>query len=188
MEGQQTSVGVVSSRTGTALTTHPLVTKLQAAGAAVVGAAKLDALALSGPYQTASCKNSGNPGYPGRCLLGGAGAAAVVVASGKADLALGNDVGAEMLLAAACTGLCAFRATHATVDLSTMLRASDSIDCAAFITHDAASLPKVRVHHSGCCVTALGARSSLRMLCRCPRCPSPGSPPRRRVPLCSQVS
>lgn len=95
-----------------ATSSHPYVRKLLDSGATLCGAARIDATPPHTIAGCGTCRTVGNPGHPGRMVLGEHGAACALVAAGHASLALGVDSGGSMLLPAACMGLYALRASQ----------------------------------------------------------------------------
>jgi Asp-tRNA(Asn)/Glu-tRNA(Gln) amidotransferase A subunit family amidase len=77
-----------------------------------VGAARVDLLGISRAAPCQSIEQIRNPLCPGRTILGSNGALTALVAAGCASLGVGVDTGADLAVAAACSGLLAFRCSH----------------------------------------------------------------------------
>ena len=78
-------------------------------GATLRGASKVDVNRPHTATGCGTCRNVGNPGHPGRVVIGDHGAACALVASGEGSLAIGVDSSGGMLMSAACNGLYALR-------------------------------------------------------------------------------
>lgn len=89
-------------------TDHPVVKRLRAAGAVVVGLTRVPELCLWAMTDDAR-EVVGNPHRPGRTAGGSSGGSAAVVAAGHVALAHGNDGLGSLRGPAACTGIVAIK-------------------------------------------------------------------------------
>lgn len=87
---------------------HPVVKRLRAAGAVVVGLTRVPELCLWAMTDDAR-EVVGNPHRPGRTAGGSSGGSAAVVAAGHVALAHGNDGLGSLRGPAACTGIVAIK-------------------------------------------------------------------------------
>jgi amidase len=120
--------------------TAPVVARLLAAGAELVGMAKLDALAYSLVGNAGEGVAPHNSLHPDRFTGGSSSGSAAAVAGGLADLGLGSDTAGSIRVPAAACGLWSMRPTHGRVDTSGMLPLAPSFDSAAILARDPAVL------------------------------------------------
>ncbi len=118
----------------------PVVARLRAAGAALVGHTNLSEFAFSGvginphhgtPANVATVALDATPRIPGGSTSGGA----VSVACGAAWAALGSDTGGSIRIPAALHGLVGFKNTQALTPLAGSVPLSTTLDTACAITH-----------------------------------------------------
>jgi amidase len=117
-------------------TTAPAVERLLAAGAELVGMAKLDSLAYSLVGNAGEGAPPRNPRWPDRFTGGSSSGPASAVAGGLADLGLGSDTAGSMRVPAAACGLCSIRPTHATIASGGMLPLAPSFDTAGLFARE----------------------------------------------------
>lgn len=84
---------------------HPVVERLRAAGAVIVGLTNVPELCVFGTTDSRSAGITRNPWQPDRTPGGSSGGSAVAVAAGMVPIAHGNDGMGSIRIPAACTGL-----------------------------------------------------------------------------------
>ena len=84
---------------------HPVVRRLRAAGAVIVGLTNVPELCVFGTTDSASAGITRNPWQPDRTPGGSSGGSAAAVAAGLVPVAHGNDGMGSIRIPAACTGL-----------------------------------------------------------------------------------
>lgn len=104
VEGESTLAGSAATDTAAAATDHPVVRRLRAAGAVVVG---LTAVSELGLWSTTESEDriSRNPWNSARSTGGSSGGAAAAVAAGLVPVAYGNDGLGSLRIPAACCGV-----------------------------------------------------------------------------------
>lgn len=126
---------------------HPAVEALINGGAALIGAAHVDVLGISGAAPCQSVDRIGNPLCSGRVILGSNGALTALVAAGQASLGVGVDSGADVAVAASCAGLLAFRCSHGVCggeDSELVLMPSLTCSALTLVSSSSSVLTKVR--------------------------------------------
>lgn len=123
--------------------TAPLVARLQALGALVVGKTQMDELAYSLMGQNARYGTPENPAAPGRMPGGSSSGSAVAVAAGEAEIGLGTDTGGSVRIPAAFCGLFGWRPTHGLLPAEGLVPLAQSYDVPGVLTRDAATLALV---------------------------------------------
>lgn len=135
-----TAASAVLADTGAATNDSPVVARLRAAGAALVGHTNLSEFAFSGlglnphhgtPVNPATLALDPVARVPGGSTSGGA----VSVAAGAAWAALGSDTGGSIRIPAAFQGLVGFKNTQRLTPLAGSVPLSSSLDTACAITH-----------------------------------------------------
>lgn len=106
----------------------PVVARLKAAGAVPCGRTTMSEFAYSGVGLNPHSGNPGNARDPSRISGGSSSGAAVSVALGLADVALGTDTGGSVRIPAALNGLAGFKPTQATVPLEGAFPLSQTFD------------------------------------------------------------
>ena len=117
----------------------PVVERLVAVGATVVGKANLDQFATGlvgtrSPY--GPCES---PVAPGRVSGGSSSGSAVAVATGEADLALGTDTAGSGRIPAAFCGIVGLKPTPGWLSLRGVVPASPAFDCVSVFARDIAT-------------------------------------------------
>ena len=147
--GMPTTAGSVVLAHTPAASDAPVVARLRAAGAALVGHTNLSEFAFSGvginphhgtPANAATALLDATPRIPGGSTSGGA----VSVAAGAAWAALGSDTGGSIRIPAALHGLVGFKNTQRLTPLDGSVPLSFSLDTACAITHSVRDA--VRLH------------------------------------------
>ncbi|GLQ05054.1 amidase family protein [Sneathiella chinensis] len=106
----------------------PCLQRLEDAGAVFVGITNMSEFAYSGVGLNPHYGTPDNPVFPG-CIPGGSSSgAAVSVALGLCDIAIGSDTGGSLRIPAAFCGIVGFKPTQATVSLAGGKALSDSLD------------------------------------------------------------
>ncbi|MBT9490479.1 MAG: amidase [Rubrivivax sp.] len=134
-----TAASVVLAQADVALADSPVVARLRAAGAALIGHTNLSEFAFSGlglnphhgtPVNPVTLALDSTPRVPGGSTSGGA----VSVAAGAAWAALGSDTGGSIRIPAAFQGLVGFKSTQRLTPLAGSVPLSSSLDTACAIT------------------------------------------------------
>lgn len=118
--------------------TSPLVTRLLAAGADMVGKTVCDELFYSVAGENAHYGTPRNVRAPGRIPGGSSSGSAAAVAAGLCDFALGSDTGGSVRVPASFCGLYGLRPSHGRVSLDHAMAMAPSFDTAGWFTRDAA--------------------------------------------------
>jgi aspartyl-tRNA(Asn)/glutamyl-tRNA(Gln) amidotransferase subunit A len=127
--GQVTAAGSAILRAAPAAAADaPVVARLKAAGAVPCGRTTMSEFAYSGVGLNPHTGNPGNARDPARISGGSSSGAAVSVALGLADLALGTDTGGSVRIPAALNGLAGFKPTQSTVPLDGAFPLSPTFD------------------------------------------------------------
>ena len=104
------------------------VTRLEAAGYAIVGKTNLHEFAYGITSVNPHYGTVPNPSYPGRMAGGSSGGSAAALAAGLADAALGTDSGGSIRIPAACCGIVGFKPTFGLVSLEGVFPLAPSFD------------------------------------------------------------
>lgn len=117
----------------------PVVTRLEAAGAVVVGKAALDQFA-TGLVGTRSPHGAlETPLAPGHVSGGSSSGSAVAVATGEADIALGTDTAGSGRVPAAFCGIVGLKPTYGWLPVTGVVPACRSFDCVSVFARDVAT-------------------------------------------------
>ena len=106
----------------------PVVARLRAAGAVVVGAANLHELAYGVTSENPHFGVVRNPRHPGRVAGGSSGGSAAAVAAGLALGAVGTDTGGSIRIPSACCGISGLKPTYDRVSREGVIPLSWSLD------------------------------------------------------------
>ena len=123
--------------------TSPVVTRLEEAGAQLVGKTLTDELAYSLNGQNSHFGTPLNHAAPDRLPGGSSSGSATAVASGQADIGLGTDTGGSIRVPASYNGLFGIRPTHGTISTDKMVPLAPSFDTVGWMTRDLSTLRKV---------------------------------------------
>ena len=134
---------IAGTRTGagnpTWLETHapvqanaPIIDKILAAGATIVGKTICEELFFSVTGINAHYGTPANVRAPGRMPGGSSSGSAAATAAGACDFALGSDTGGSVRIPASFCGLYGIRPTHGRVDLSGAVAMAPSFDVAGW--------------------------------------------------------
>ena len=113
----------------------PVVARLRAAGAALLGKTNMTEFAFSGVGINPHYGTPGNPADPTRIPGGSSSGAAVSVAGGSCVAAIGSDTGGSVRIPAALCGLVGFKPTMRRVPLVGIVPLSPSLDTLGPIAH-----------------------------------------------------
>ncbi len=120
--------------------TAPVLARLLAAGASVVGLAKLDQLAWSIVGNVGEGVAPLNSSYPDRFTCGSSSGPASAVAAGLANVGLGTDTGGSVRVPAAACGLYGLRPTHGLISAEGVLPLAPSFDTVGLMAREFTSL------------------------------------------------
>lgn len=127
--GQVTTAGSVALRDAPAAAADaPVVARLRAAGAVILGRTNMTEFAFSGLGLNPHYGTPGNPFDRARIPGGSSSGAAVSVADGMAAMGLGTDTGGSVRIPSAFCGLAGFKPTQARVPLDGCTPLSTSLD------------------------------------------------------------
>lgn len=135
-EGEVTQAGSVVLRDrAPAQQDAPVVNRLRAAGAALLGKTNMTEFAFSGVGINPHYGTPGNPADPTRIPGGSSSGAAVSVAGGSCVAAIGSDTGGSIRIPAALCGLVGFKPTMRRVPVAGIVPLSPSLDTLGPIAH-----------------------------------------------------
>lgn len=129
IEGETTLAGSVVLRDRPpARNDAPVVARLRASGAALIGKTNMTEFAFSGVGINPHYGTPGNPADPTRIPGGSSSGAAVSVAGGSCVAAIGSDTGGSIRIPAALCGLVGFKPTMRRVPVAGIVPLSPSLD------------------------------------------------------------
>jgi len=121
----------------------PVVDRLLAAGARLVGKAHMDEMAYSLLGANARYGTPVNPAAPDRHPGGSSSGSAVAVAAGLADFALGTDTAGSCRAPAAFCGIFGFRSSHGAISVNGVVPLAESLDVLGWFARDVDLLARV---------------------------------------------
>lgn len=121
----------------------PIIEKLLAAGATLIGKTQTDELAFSLMGQNSHFPCPINPAAPDRVTGGSSSGSAASVAGKVADIALGSDTGGSIRAPASFCGLIGLRTTHGRIPLEGIMPLAPSLDTIGWFARDIALYEKV---------------------------------------------
>ncbi len=144
VEGTVTGGGMPdwARRQQPAAASAPVVSRLLAAGATLVGKTVTDELAFSLEGENHRHGTPLNPRAPGRLPGGSSSGSAVAVAAGLADLALGTDTGGSVRVPASFCGVFGWRPTHGRLPLDGVVPFAPGFDTVGLLARGGALLQR----------------------------------------------
>jgi len=128
---------------GPATRTAPVITRLVAAGATLIGKTITDELAYSLNGQNFHYGTPRNGAAPDRIPGGSSSGSVSAVANGAADFALGSDTGGSVRIPACLNGIYGIRPSHGAVDLTGVMPLAPSFDTVGWFARDPGLLARV---------------------------------------------
>lgn len=123
--------------------TAPVVRRLIAEGAVVIGKTNMHELALGATNVNPHFGPTRNPHDPSRITGGSSGGSAGAVAIGVADLGIGTDTGGSVRIPAALCGVVGYKPPYGKIPTEGVLPLAQSLDHVGFITRTVADLIRI---------------------------------------------
>ncbi len=118
MVGTATTWGVPAAADSRPARDAPVVERMRAAGAILIGRTNLPEMGLRISTDNPLRGRTTNPWDPTVCAGGSSGGEASALAVGMTPLGLGNDIGGSVRNPAFCTGVCALKPTHGRIPMA----------------------------------------------------------------------
>lgn len=123
--------------------TAPVIRRLVAEGAMVIGKTNMHELALGVTNINPHFGPTRNPHDPSRITGGSSGGSAGAVAIGAADLGVGTDTGGSVRIPAALCGVVGYKPPYGKIPMEGIYPLAQSLDHVGFITKTVADLVKI---------------------------------------------
>ena len=147
----------------------PVVQRLRAAGAVIVGKTNMTEFAFSGVGLNPHYGTPGNPADRTRIPGGSSAGAAVAVADGMCDIAIGSDTGGSVRIPAALCGIMGFKPTQARVPRDGVMPLSLTADTIGPLAKSVADLAAADAVMAGEAPRALAPRDIAGLRLAVPR-------------------
>jgi aspartyl-tRNA(Asn)/glutamyl-tRNA(Gln) amidotransferase subunit A len=147
----------------------PVVRRLRAAGAVIVGKTNMTEFAFSGVGINPHYGTPGNPADRARIPGGSSAGAAVAVADGMCDIAIGSDTGGSVRIPAALCGIMGFKPTQARVPRDGVMPLSLTADTIGPLAKSVADLAAADAVMAGEAPRALAPRDVAGLRLAVPR-------------------
>ena len=158
--GQVTTAGAAMRKTSAAAPHDaPMVQRLRAAGAVIVGKTNMTEFAFSGVGINPHFGTPGNAVDPSRIPGGSSSGAGVSVGRGLVDIAIGSDTGGSVRIPAAFNGVVGFKPTQARVPRDGAFPLSFTLDSLGPLAHSVADCAAADAIMAGQVPVALPTRS-----------------------------
>ncbi|WP_286773397.1 MULTISPECIES: amidase [unclassified Sphingomonas] len=138
LAGMATTSGCLALALATPRASAPVVERLQAAGAIIIGKTNLSEFSFEVRSRSSLGGDVICPLAPGSTAGGSSGGSAVAVARGYAMAAIGTDTGGSIRIPAACNGLVGLRPAHGVLSLAGVAPLAPSTDTIGPITRSVA--------------------------------------------------
>lgn len=163
--GETTRAGAaVLRRQPPAAADAPIVQRLRAAGAVIIGKTQMTEFAFSALGTNAHDPVAGNPHDRSRAPGGSSSGAAVSVVDGMAEIAIGSDTGGSIRIPAALTGAVGFKPTSGRVPTTGAFSLSSTLDTAGPIARSVADCAVTDAVLAGVAQSPLAPRPQARFL------------------------
>src|SRR5438046_5663539 len=139
VKGMVTTAGAVILPNVPAADDAPVIKRLRRAGCTIVGKANLHEFAYGVTSINPHYGTVRNPHDPARVAGGSSGGAAVAVATGMCDWAIGSDTGGSIRIPASLCGVAGFKPAFGSIGIGGVIPLSKSLDTLGPMAPDIAS-------------------------------------------------